>query len=178
MRILGVDPGTIITGFGIVEYNNNQLIRIKSGVIIPDKKRDMAIRLGVIYDELDKLIKIYKPEQFSIETAFYGKNIQSALKIGYARGVALLAAVHNNLSYAEYSPREVKKAIVGKGGASKEQVQYMIRKLMTIKEDEMKFDESDGLAIAACHAFKSNSLAVKNGNWKNFIKENPDRILG
>ena len=171
MRILGIDPGTIITGFGIVEYNNNQLIRIKSGVIIPDKKRDMAIRLSVIYDELDKLIKIYKPEQLSIETVFYGKNIQSALKIGYARGVALLAAVHNNLLYAEYSPREVKKAIVGKGGASKEQVQYMIRKLMTIKEDKMKFDESDGLAIAACHAFKSNSLVVKNGNWKNFIRK-------
>ncbi len=178
MKILGVDPGTIITGFGIVEYNNSQLVRIKSGVIVPDKTQNMAIRLSTIYDELDKLIKIYKPDEFSIETAFYGKNIQSAMKIGYARGVSLLAAVHNNLPYGEYSPREVKKAIVGKGGASKEQVQFMIRKLMLINDEKMKFDESDGLAIAACHAFKSTSPTFKTGNWKNFIKENPDRIIG
>jgi len=177
MRILGVDPGTIVTGFGIVEYNNNRLVRIKSGVIIPDKKQDMAIRLSVIYDELDKIIKIYKPDQFSIETAFYGKNIQSAMKIGYARGVSLLAAVHNKLTYAEYSPREVKKAIVGKGAASKEQVQFMIRKLMFIKEEKMKFDESDGLAIAACHAFRLNSFVSKGGNWKKFVEANPERIL-
>ncbi len=177
MRIIGVDPGTIITGFGIVEYDDNSLVRIKSGVIVPDKKLEMANRLGIIYDELDKLIKIYAPDQFSIETAFYGKNIQSTLKIGYARGVSMLVAVHNNLAYAEYSPREVKKAIVGKGGATKQQVQFMIRKLMFIKEEKMKFDESDGLAIAACHAFKANSFIQKAGNWKKFVVDNPDRII-
>lgn len=176
MRIIGVDPGTIVTGFGIVEYDDNRLIRIKSGVIVPDKKLEMVSRLGIIYDELDKIIKTYLPDQFSIETAFYGKNIQSALKIGYARGVSMLVAVHNNLTFAEYSPREVKKAIVGKGGATKEQVQFMIRKLMYIKEEKMKFDESDGLAIAACHAFKANSFVTKSGNWKKFVSDNPDRV--
>src|SRR4030042_3136064 len=113
MIILGVDPGTITTGYGIIQYKRDGFLRLASGIILTPAVKELAPRLEVIYDELDKLIKKYKPEEFSIETAFYGKNVQSAMKIGYARGVSILAAVHNKIPTSEYSPREIKKSVVG-----------------------------------------------------------------
>ena len=177
MIIIGVDPGTIVTGFGIVKYQDNQVTRLHSGVITTPKTKEIPPRLEVIYDELDRLIKLFKPSDFAIETVFYNKNVQSILKIGYVRGVALLAAKHNNLEIAEYSPREIKKSVVGNGGASKDQVQFMIKKIMSLNVEFSKFDESDALAIAACHAFKKDSLSHKSGSWEKFIEANPDRVI-
>ncbi|MCK5086816.1 MAG: crossover junction endodeoxyribonuclease RuvC [Melioribacteraceae bacterium] len=177
MIILGVDPGTILTGFGIIRFDNNLLTRITSGIIKPPSTKQLPPRLEFIYDELDKIIKLYKPDCFSIETAFYSKNIQSTLKIGYARGVSMLAAAHNKLTIAEYSPREIKKSVVGKGAASKEQVQYMIKKLLSLPDTKMKYDESDALATAICYAFKQNSPTHKSGSWKAFIEANPDKVI-
>jgi crossover junction endodeoxyribonuclease RuvC len=180
MRILGVDPGTITTGYGIVDFDNNELKHVVSGIINVPATKDFGPRLQIIYDELNKVIKIYKPEEFALETAFYGKNVQSALKIGYARGVSLLAACHNGLFIKEYSPREIKKSVVGKGSSSKEQVQYMIKRLLSLRRSKIKFDESDALAVAVCHAFKITSLAgTKNSrNWKEFVETHPDKIIG
>jgi crossover junction endodeoxyribonuclease RuvC len=178
MTILGIDPGTIVTGFGIILYKNNQFAFVKSGIIKPPAVKELAPRLEAIYDGINQIIKSFSPDEFSIETAFYDKNVQSALKIGYARGVSILAATHNKLECCEYSPREVKKAVVGNGAASKEQVQYMIKKLLSLKINKMKFDESDALAVAVCHAFKKNSIAKSSGSWKKFIEENPERIVG
>ncbi len=179
MRILGVDPGTIVTGFGIVDFDKNELTYVASGTILIPTTKDFGPRLQKIYDELCFIIKKHKPNEFALETAFYGKNVQSALKIGYARGVSLLAAVHNGLFIKEYSPREIKKSIVGKGSSSKEQVQYMVKGLLAIKKSKMKFDESDALAVAMCHAFKFSSLnrTSKSRNWKEFVEANPDRII-
>lgn len=177
MRILGVDPGTILTGYGIIEFNNNELKYISSGVIKIPTTKEMAPRLKKIYDELNLLIKLFKPEEFALETAFYGKNVQSALKIGYARGVSMLVAVHNNLLLKEYSPREIKKSVVGNGAASKDQVQFMVRKLLSLRKIKMKFDETDALAVGICHGFKTNLAAKKSRNWKEFILENPDRVI-
>ncbi|MFH1195232.1 MAG: crossover junction endodeoxyribonuclease RuvC [bacterium] len=177
MIILGIDPGTLCTGFGIIKFTNNQLFHVASGIIKPPAKKNITARLKTIYDQIDKVIKTYKPDEFSIETAFYGKNIQSALKIGYARGVSLLVASHNNLEPGEYSPREIKKSVVGNGAASKEQVQYMIKKLLALKSTKMKFDESDAVAVAICHAFKMNSIKKKSSTWKEFVESNPDRII-
>jgi crossover junction endodeoxyribonuclease RuvC len=177
MKIIGVDPGTIITGYGIVEYNKKEIIFIDAGIIKTPAVKALAPRIEKIYDELDRLIKTYAPDEFAIETAFYGKNIQSTMKIGYARGVAMLAAVHNKINIAEYSPREIKKSVVGKGAASKEQVQFMMNKLMQISKLKMKFDESDALAVAVCHAFKSSSASHSNGSWEKFVKANPDKII-
>jgi crossover junction endodeoxyribonuclease RuvC len=137
----------------------------------------MAPRLKLIYDELNKLIKNYRPDEFALETAFYGKNVQSALKIGYARGVSMLVAVNNNLSLKEYSPREIKKSVVGNGSASKEQVQFMVKKLLALKKQKIKYDETDALAVGICHGFKINSLSKKSRNWKEFVLENPDRVI-
>lgn len=177
MIILGVDPGTNITGFGVINYNKNNFNRITHGIIRLPASKPLSLKLEIIYNELVKLIKLYKPDEFAIETAFYGKNVQSAMKIGYARGVSILAAVHNNIPTSEYSPREVKKSIVGNGAASKEQVGFMIRTLLEMKSVKMKFDESDALAIALCHAFRLKSTAKKSKDWKSFIEAFPDRIV-
>ncbi len=177
MRILGIDPGTIFTGYGIIDLKNNEPVKVAAGIIKLSPVKEMAPRLKKIYDELNYMIKLYKPDEFALETAFYGKNVQSALKIGYARGVSLLAAINNNIPLKEYSPREVKKSVVGNGAASKEQVQFMIKKLLGLRKMKMTYDESDALAVAVCHAFKMNLGTRRSRNWKEFIDANPDRVL-
>lgn len=177
MVILGIDPGTVVTGFGIISFKDNSFDYIDSGVIKTNVSTSMPERLNEIYTTIDNIIIRYKPEEFAIETAFYGKNVQSAMKLGFARGVSMLAAVRKNLEIGEYSPREVKKAVVGKGSASKEQVTYMVATLLNLDTEDMKFDETDALAVACCHALKHNSPVVSKGNWKSFIANNPDRII-
>jgi crossover junction endodeoxyribonuclease RuvC len=179
MIILGVDPGTNITGYGLIEYTNNKFRRISHGVIKLPSTISISEKIEIIYEELDKLLKTFKPNEFAIETAFYGKNVQSAMKIGYARGVSLLAAIHNNIPASEYSPREVKKAVVGKGAASKEQVNYMVQAILNVKKIKFKPDESDALAIALCHAFRMKAPSFKKSkSWKEFIAANPQRVVG
>lgn len=178
MLIIGIDPGTITTGFGIIGFSNSQFTLIKSGVISPPSKFVLSEKLKIIYSSIDDLIKTYKPDEFALETAFYGKNVQSTLKIGYVRGISLLAAANNELIPGEYSPREIKKAVVGRGAATKEQVQFMVTKLVTLKKDNIKFDETDAIAVAICHAFKVNSFSSKSGSWKKFVQDNPDKIIG
>ena len=177
MIIFGVDPGTIITGFGVINFHKNQIGYLKSGIIKPNPKEELSSKLKFIYSELDLQLKKIKPDVFCIETAFYGKNVQSAMKIGYVRGVAMLVAALNDIPVAEYSPREIKKSVVGKGSASKEQVQYMIKNLLNLEKDKIKFDETDALAAAVCHSIKINSFVSSNDNWNSFIEKNPDRII-
>ena len=178
MIILGVDPGTIVTGYGIIEYTDNKFRRIYHGVIRLPASKSLTQKLEIIYNELDRLLKFYKPDEFVIETAFYGKNVQSVLKISYARGVSLLAAIHNKVPTNEYSPREVKKAVVGKGAASKQQVNYMVMTILNSKKIKFKPDESDALAIALCHAFRLKAPTFKKSkSWKEFITANPDRVI-
>jgi crossover junction endodeoxyribonuclease RuvC len=178
MIILGIDPGTRITGYGVIKHTNNNFIRIASGSIKLPSNQPIPQRLEIIYNELSKLIKKFKPDEFAIETAFYGKNVQSAMKIGYARGVSILCALHNKVPASEYSPREVKKSVVGKGAASKEQVSFMIKTLLNIKAEKIKVDESDALAIALCHAFRMKTPAKKTKDWKSFIEAYPERVVG
>ncbi len=177
MRIIGIDPGTLFTGYGIIDFTNNEIKHVVSGVIKIQAFKEQAKRLEVIYSEISSVIKKYKPQEFALETAFYGKNVQSTLKIGYARGVSMLVAIHNNLPMKEYSPREVKKAVVGNGAASKNQVQFMIKKLLCLNNPKIKFDESDALAVAVCHAFKIISPTKRSKTWKEFVEDNPGKIL-
>ena len=178
MIILGVDPGTTITGYGLIEYTNNKFKRISHGVIKLPLKKSISEKIEIIYKDLDKLLKTYKPDEFAIETAFYGKNVQSAMKIGYARGVSLLAAVHNKIPASEYSPREVKKAVVGNGAASKEQVNYMVQAILNVKKVKFRPDESDALAIALCHAFRMKAPSFKKSkSWKEYVESNPQRVI-
>ncbi len=177
MIILGVDPGTTITGYGIIKQSGSSFARISSGIIKLPSSKPIPQRLEIIYNELNRIIKLYKPDEFAIETAFYGKNVQSAMKIGYARGVSILAAVHKGLPVSEYSPREIKKSVVGKGAASKEQVSFMIKTLLNLQSSKMKLDESDALATALCHAFRMKTPSIKTKSWKAFVEAYPERVL-
>ena len=177
MIILGVDPGTNLTGFGIIKQNGSSFSLIKNGLIKLSHYNSLSDKLVIIYDELVNIIKLYKPDELALETAFYGKNVQSAMKIGYARGAVILAAAHCKIPLSEYSPREIKKSVVGKGAASKEQVSYMIKTILTIRKMQMKFDESDALAVALCHGFRMGTHKKRGRDWKSFIEQFPERII-
>jgi crossover junction endodeoxyribonuclease RuvC len=158
MRILGIDPGTRITGYGLIEKQGNRLIHIDNGAICTRAETPLADRLQIIYDGLCRVISQYGPEAVSIEQIFVAKNALSALKLGHARGVAMLAGVHASLPVTEYSAVEVKNAVVGYGRAAKTQVQQMVRVLLKLPEVAQE-DASDALAVAICHA---HSCELKN----------------
>ena len=176
MVILGVDPGTLITGYGIIESRNGKVKMLACGSVNNTGKQSMPIRLQNIFQALDKVIRKYKPDEFAIETAFYGKNAQSALKLGHARGVAMLAAVQKQIPTSEYSPREVKKAIVGNGTASKEQVQYMIQSLLHLKEQPKFYDVTDALAVAICHMHRIGRSEARVTSWKSYLASHPEKL--
>ena len=182
MIILGVDPGTLTTGFSIVEFSRGRTTLLACDVIRNRSSRSMPLRLKTIYDALCDAIDRYRPDEFAIETAFYGKNAQSALKLGHARGVSILAAVNRQLPTAEYSPREVKKAVVGNGAASKEQVRYMLKSRMQLATLPKLFDATDALAVALCHLQRtterrSDGRTKRSESWKAFAVNNPERVI-
>lgn len=150
MIILGIDPGSRITGFGLIDNHKNRLEYVHSGSIRV-RGDSLPQRLGHIFTEVDGLIRQYRPEQMSIENVFMSRNADSALKLGQARGAAICAGHLGGLEIAEYAAREIKQAIVGSGGATKEQVQHMVKRLLGLRRD-LQADEADGLAIAICHA--------------------------
>jgi crossover junction endodeoxyribonuclease RuvC len=177
MIILGVDPGTLLTGYGIIERNGASTYMLASGVIKNLPAQLMPLRLRKIYLELSALIEKYHPDEFAIETAFYGKNAQSALKIGQARGVSVLAGVNYEVPVTEYSPREVKKAVVGNGSASKDQVQFMVVKILKLKSTPRYLDSTDALAVALCHSHRIGQPRTGFKNWKSFVEAHPERVV-
>ena len=154
--ILGVDPGTGVTGYGILRVCNNLHIALDFGCIKPPAKLELSKRYFIIFEALEKLIKKYKPDAISVETQFVQKNIQSAIKLGMARGCALIAGEKNNVPIFQYAPREAKLSVVGTGSASKEQVQKMIKMLLNLQLDKIPEDAADALALAICHANRMN----------------------
>jgi crossover junction endodeoxyribonuclease RuvC len=136
------------------------------------------MRLKQIYDTLVEVIEAYKPDEFAIETAFYGKNVQSTLKLGHARGVSILAAVNKQIPTAEYSPREIKKSVAGLGGASKEQVRYMVCQILKIKSLPKQMDISDAIAVALCHhnRLMNGSHTKKTSSWTDYVANNPSKV--
>ena len=150
MRILGIDPGSTVTGYGIVEEVDFRLCHVASGRVVPPPRTPFHHRLKKIYQELEEVIAWYKPEAMAVEDLFVSRNIKSALKLGHARGAAILAGLNSDLTIAEYTPLEVKKALVGYGRAHKEQVQQMVRTLLELAELP-ESDTADALAVAICH---------------------------
>ncbi|MFQ5709078.1 MAG: crossover junction endodeoxyribonuclease RuvC [bacterium] len=157
MRILGVDPGTVATGFGVLEKSGNGCVVLDYGCIRLSSQEEFPIRLHKIYHEISRVIAAYKPDEFAIEDLFYAKNVKSALKMGHARGVAIVAAVNHQIPTSEYSPKEIKQAVVGNGSASKEQVQRMIKAILHLEETPEPLDASDALAVALCHLHRLES---------------------
>ena len=152
MRIIGIDPGTATTGYGLVDDHDGQLQVVAYGVISTPANWEMPHRLEQIYSELSQLIRQYRPDTAAIEQLFFGKNVTTALTVGQARGVLLLALAHAHLPIAEYKPMQIKEAITGYGNADKPQMQLMVRQLLNLEETPRPDDAADGLAIAITHA--------------------------
>jgi crossover junction endodeoxyribonuclease RuvC len=177
MIILGIDPGTLMTGYGIIERKGAAIKILEIGVIQNPASTLMPMRLRNIYSSLCSLIDHFHPDELAIETAFYSKNVQSTLKIGQVRGVAILAGVNHEVPVSEYSPREVKKAVVGNGAASKDQVQYMLMQMFKLKAKPKYFDSTDALAVALCHAHRIALPRTAYKNWKSFVASHPERVI-
>jgi crossover junction endodeoxyribonuclease RuvC len=184
--ILGIDPGTLIMGHGIIAVNGNSMQLLEMNVLKLSGKKDNYDRLQMIHLQVVSLIKKYKPHEFAIEAPFFGKNVQSMLKLGRAQGVAIAAAISAGLPVTEYSPRKIKQSITGNGNADKEQVWKMLQHILTIKERPEHFDATDALAVAICHHFqcklpmestviKKKSTKKKN-SWNDFLAKNPGRV--
>ena len=157
MRVLGLDPGTVVMGFGVIEEASETRV-IEFGCLKLSSKRAFPERLKQIYDEVSRLVETHKPDVFAIENLFYAKNPKVAIKMGHARGVAIVAAANHQIPAAEYSPREIKLSVTGNGAASKEQVQRMVQHILRLKDTPEPLDASDALAVALCHLHRKNSI--------------------
>jgi len=160
--ILGIDPGLSISGFGVIEVSNRIIRCLNFGCIRSRKSPNLAEKLKKIYDELNYVIEKYKPQYCAIESIFYHENVNTAIIMGHARGVAMLAAQQSQIEIFEYTPREIKMSVTGSGAASKEQIQAMVQNLLKLKNPPHPFDASDGLAIALCHYHRINTHKLKN----------------
>lgn len=178
--IIGIDPGTNIMGYGILGVNGKKPDMIAMGVIELSKFESHYMRLRRIYDRVLSLVEQYLPDEMAIEAPFFGKNVQSMLKLGRAQGVAMAAALSRQVPITEYEPRKIKMAITGNGAASKEQVQEMLRRILNLKSEQLlpQLDASDALAAALCHHYESSRPHVEKGcrSWKDFIAKNPQRV--
>jgi len=190
--ILGIDPGTLMMGYGIIEVCNNRIRLKEMNVLRLSGKKDNHERLQLIHEKIVCLIQEHQPSEFAIEAPFFGKNVQSMLKLGRAQGVAIAAAMSANLSVTEYSPKKVKQSITGNGNADKEQVWKMLQRILLstgaggIYEKPKHYDATDALAVAICHHFQSNNITNLNGvkkkgagkkmSWAEFIKQHPDKL--
>lgn len=175
---MGIDPGTVVLGYGLLGTQGKSLDVISMGVLKLSKYPGHALRLKKIFERILALVEEYKPDELSIEAPFYAKNVQSMLKLGRAQGVAMAAALFRDIPITEYSPREIKRSITGNGNASKEQVAAMLATLVEFDRSPETLDATDGLAAAICHHFrKGNKQHGKSySSWKKFISDNPDRI--
>ncbi|KAF0131932.1 MAG: crossover junction endodeoxyribonuclease RuvC [Bacteroidetes bacterium] len=176
--ILGIDPGTTIMGYGVIIQKGQQMELVVMGVLKLSKYTNQALKLRKIFERTTELIHEYHPDELAIEAPFFGKNVQSMLKLGRAQGVAIAAALNCDLPMFEYSPKKIKQSVTGNGSASKEQVASMLQTLLKYETQPEYLDATDGVAAAVCHFFQSK-LPVAQGSvtgWKAFIAQNPGRV--
>ena len=180
--ILGIDPGTNVMGFGVIRIVGAKIEMMDMGILDLRKEGDTYLKLKKIYDFVILLIEKFLPDEFAIEAQFFGKNVQSMLKLGRSQGVAIAAALQRDLPIAEYAPLKIKMSITGNGAASKEQVAKMLVQYLKISEEKLlpQLDATDALAVALCHYFQSKSLTPgkKFSSWKDFAAKNENRVRG
>ena len=176
--ILGIDPGTSITGYGVIQIIGPTPNLITIGAIDLSKYENHYLKLKYIFDRTIGIIDEYNPDELAIESPFYGKNVQSMLKLGRAQGAAIAAALSRSLPIFEYAPRKIKMSITGQGAASKEQVASMLMKILKFNLSEIKLDATDGLAAALCHFYQTNKPVQEKqyNSWKDFMNKNPKRV--
>jgi crossover junction endodeoxyribonuclease ruvC len=177
--ILGIDPGTNVMGYGIIKIVNNKASMVAMGIIDLRKLTDHYLRLGHIFERITGIIDAYLPDELAIEAPFFGKNVQSMLKLGRAQGVAIAAAIHRDIPIHEYAPLKIKMAITGRGQASKEQVAGMLQRLLHLDQADMPrfMDATDALGAAYCHFLQMGrpDSEVKYRSWKDFVNKNQNR---
>ncbi|MBQ9665724.1 MAG: crossover junction endodeoxyribonuclease RuvC [Bacteroidaceae bacterium] len=178
--ILGVDPGTNVMGYGVLRVVGNKAEMMAMGVIELKKYESHYLRLGKIFERITSIIESYKPDEMAIEAPFFGKNVQSMLKLGRAQGVAITAAIMRDIPITEYEPRKIKVAITGNGSAAKEQVAGMLQRMLKIPKEDMdvQFDATDALGAAYCHFIQMGKPEVEHKfrSWKDFVQKNADKI--
>ena len=176
--ILGIDPGTTITGYGVIRSSVSGPVLITIGSIDLTRFSDHYLKLKHIFDRTTGIIDEYHPDERAIEAPFYGKNVQSMLKLGRAQGAAIAAALSRSIPIFEYAPRKIKMSITGRGAASKEQVAAMLMRILEFNLTETKLDATDGLAAALCHFYQTGNLkhTKASNSWKDFISKNPKRV--
>lgn len=181
MVVLGIDPGSRFTGYGVVEVDGSREQIVEFGVLRLESKANHQLRLKEVYDRISEVAARVCPDECAIEMPVYGQNPQSMLKLGRAQAAAMMAVLNRSVPVTEYTPKEVKKSVTGRGNASKEQVWYMVRAILSLEDDEkpMMLDASDALAVGICHAHRlSNGVSKKHDSWQAFVRDNPDRIVG
>lgn len=178
LRILGIDPGTVVTGYGLIEIRNNVPVILHMGKITPGKYSDHYERLKYLHERALHLVKEYQPDVMALEAPFYGKNVQSMLKLGRGQGVIMAAALFHSVPIFEYAPLLVKQAITGMGRASKEQVAYFLQKVYHLKDLDEGLDASDAVAVAICHFIQLGKpqKSKEYKNWGDFVKKNPGKL--
>lgn len=178
--ILGIDPGTLFMGYGIIEVSAKGVTLILMDVLKISSRKDTYERLQIIHEKVCELVKYHTPHALAIEAPFFGKNVQSMLKLGRAQGVAIAAAMQAGVPVTEYSPRKIKQSITGNGNADKLQVLKMLQRIVSFEENPKYFDATDALAVAVCHHFQGNVMVnvttKKLNGWKDFLSQNPERI--
>jgi len=176
--IMGIDPGTQVMGYGVIRINGKKPEMVALGVVEINKFDDHYMKLKIIHDKVNSLIDQYHPTSIAIESPFFGKNIQSMLKLGRAQGAAIIAAMQHSLPLVEYAPRKIKLSITGNGSSSKEDVARMLEYQLKIKIDEKFFDASDALATAICHFYSQGAPGGEKTykSWNDFLSKNPDKI--
>lgn len=175
--ILGIDPGTTVTGYGLIKVQKKKMEFLLLDELLLHKYTTHELKLKKIFEKTLSLIDTYHPDEIAIEAPFFGKNVQSMLKLGRAQGVAMAASLYREVPITEYAPKKIKMAITGNGNASKEQVAGMLQSLLGIKELPKRLDSTDGLAAAVCHFFNSGNDKIPKAytGWDAFLKQNPDR---
>lgn len=176
--ILGIDPGTTIMGFGLITCEGQKMKLLQLDELLLKKYDDHYLKLQKIFERTIQLIDTYHPDEIAIEAPFFGKNVQSMLKLGRAQGVAMAAGLSREVPITEYSPKKIKMAITGNGNASKEQVAKMLQSLLSLKTLPKNLDATDGLAAAVCHFYNMGKLSVGKSytGWSAFVKQNPNKI--
>lgn len=174
--ILGLDPGTHVTGYGLILIRKTRIDLLQFGVIHLSKYGGHELRLKKIFERVISLIDEFHPDEVALEAPFFGKNVQSMLKLGRAQGVAMAAALSREIPIVEYAPKKVKQSVTGNGNASKEQVAKMLMTLFIIKELPRLLDATDALAVAVCHHFQKGASKSKIKSWESFVKENPGKL--
>ncbi|MEL6593940.1 MAG: crossover junction endodeoxyribonuclease RuvC [Bacteroidota bacterium] len=177
--IMGIDPGTNITGYGIIVGQGKKMAVVAAGIITLGKSSmNHPEKLKKIYDRVSSLITEFRPRELALEAPFYGKNVQSMLKLGRAQGVAMAAGLSQGLPVFEYAPKKVKMAVTGRGSASKEQVAGMLKQMLDFQVHDLPLDATDGLAVAVCHFFQANNGQGRSQHkdWGAFLKANPNKV--